>query len=666
MSSVAIDRRLTADVPRSTLGDLDTLAAGAILPAVAAAERLRRSAATIEESQRSLLGLLDTGDRLARMLSLHSLSTTPGHATDQVLVAALDEQDLCEHAAWALSRREPVPEAVPTLTRIVARGGFAAMPAQLTLEHWGAHAGERVLPEIRRELARCSTGGGWSRLVETLALVNEAEAARSLDRIAVCPATAAPPLRAVRSLHADESHGGLRVAQILLRGRVDTELETAGSGDGGGVITLLVQLARELGRRSDIEQSIIIARAREGLMPDDKPLGPGAAIVRLPFGPAENVPVSAMWEYRAQVEQALTATLAACGPIDAAHLRYADAGTFAAARALRRAGVRIVFTLAPDPHALIEEGERRERLTRDSFAEAELDEHNLFRLRLVDELTVNADQVVTLPRAGGQAGLERLVCRRLVSDRTATIPEGIALEPLDKALRVVSRSDAELPLIAADLRSAIAALGEDRLGLPLIVSVGRFHPIKGFPNLVEAWAGDPALVDRFNLVLVGGDLERPSPGERDVVDEINAVVARQPAARAGLVLLGTRPHEDVANLLAIGRHGLPGTAAPAGLYACASAKEEFGVALLEALGSGLPVVAPAGSGPDSYLEHGVTGILVRPGCVDTLREGLHQAALLASDEQRAVQARKLVRERFGIRPVAAALAATYRRAAEAP
>ena len=88
--------------------------------------RLRRSAATIEESQRSLLGLLDTGDRLARMLSLHSLSTTPGHATDQVLVAALDEQDLCEHAAWALSRREPVPEAVPALTRIVARGGFAA------------------------------------------------------------------------------------------------------------------------------------------------------------------------------------------------------------------------------------------------------------------------------------------------------------------------------------------------------------------------------------------------------------------------------------------------------------------------------------------------------------------------------------------------------------
>lgn len=665
MSSAAIDRRRTADVPRSTLRDLDTLAAGEILPTVAAAERLRRAAATDEKVERSLLHLLDNGDRLARMLSLHSLSTAPGNATERVLVAALEEHDLCEHAAWALSRRVPVAEALPTLTRVVAHGGFAAMPAQLTLEHWGAHAGERVVPEIRRELARCSTEGGWSRLVETLALVNEAEAARSLDRIAACPATAAPSLRTVHSLHADESRGGLRVAQILLRGRVDTELETAGSGDGGGVITLLVQLARELGRRPDIEQSIIIARAREGLMASDKPLGPGAAIVRLPFGPGENVPVSAMWEYRAQVEQALTATLAACGPIDAAHLRYADAGTFAAARALRQAGVRIVFTLAPDPHALIAEGERRGRLTRDSFAEAELDEHNLFRLRLVHELTGNAEQVVTLPRAGGQAGLERLVGRRLVSDQTSTIPEGIALEPLDKALRVVSGNDAALPSIAADLRAAIAALGEDRLGLPLILSVGRFHPIKGFPNLVEAWADDAALVDRFNLVLVGGDLQRPSASERDVIDEINAVVARQPAARAGLVLLGTRPHEDVANLLAIGRHGLQGTVAPAGIYACASAKEEFGVALLEALGSGLPVVAPAGSGPDSYLEDGVTGILVRPGCVHTLREGLHQAALLARDEQRAAQAVNLVRERFGIRQVASALAGTYRRAAEA-
>jgi glycosyltransferase involved in cell wall biosynthesis len=187
--------------------------------------------------------------------------------------------------------------------------------------------------------------------------------------------------------------------------------------------------------------------------------------------------------------------------------------------------------------------------------------------------------------------------------------------------------------------------------------------VKGFPRLVEAWAGDPWLSDRFNLVLVGGDLHDPSREEQAVIDAIDAVISGHPAARSGLVLLGGRPHEQITHLLAITRHGSRGVAGAAGVYACASAKEEFGVAILEALASGLPVVAPAGGGPDSYLESGVTGVLVEPVSVDALRIGLHQAARLAGDERRAARAEALVRERYAIEPMAAALAESYRRAA---
>jgi glycosyltransferase involved in cell wall biosynthesis len=623
--------------------DLETLAGGAILAALAAAERLRLGASDAGVA-RLLLRLADDGDLLARMLALRALSFAPGHETESALVDALGDRDLAEHAAWALAERLPLPAAIPALARVVANGGFAAMPAQLALEAWSARAGERVARELRRAFGECSTSGGWSRLVETLALAKSAPADRGL----------------VGSAGAGRRRGarGLTVAQILLRGRVDAELEAAGSGEGGGVVTLLVQLARELGRTEGVAKSLIVARRRALPSLGEEPLGPGAAIVRLPFGPDEQVPVGAMWEYRAQVEQAVRATIAASGPIDVAHLRYADAGTFAAARALRRAGVGIVFTLAPDPHALIEGGERSGGLTRAAFAEAERDEHQLFRLRLVDELTARSDRVVTLPRAGGRAELERLVGRPLDADRTSSIPEGISVAPLERALETASRGGTAAPAIAGELRSAVAALGETRLGLPLILSAGRLHPVKGFPRLVEAWAGDPALVDRFNLVIVGGDLDRPSPSERGVLDEIDAVVGRHPAASSGLVLLGGRPHEDVAHLLAIGRHGLPGAVAPAGVYACASAKEEFGVAILEALASGLAVVAPAGGGPDSYLEQDVTGVLVEPGSIEALRHGLHRALLLAKDEERAERAIALVRERLAIGPVAAALAET--------
>jgi glycosyltransferase involved in cell wall biosynthesis len=454
-------------------------------------------------------------------------------------------------------------------------------------------------------------------------------------------------------LNGNQTHG-LRVAQVLLRGRVDADLAHAGSSDGGGVVTLLVQLARELGLREDIERSTILARSSVSESAEGELLGRNASIVRLPFGPTEDVPVGAMWEHRVQIERAVTESIAA-EPIDVAHLRYADAGTFAAARALRRAGVAIVFTVAPDPHALIHDGERRGRLTRRSFADAERRDHNLFRLRLVDDLTADADRLVTLPRAGGLAASEELLGRSLDRRRTANIPEGIALA------RPSARADTTSPF-AVELAARITALGARRAGLPLVVSVGRFHPVKGFPRLVEAWAGDRELAARFNLVLVGGDLEHPTTDEREVLRGIELALGRHPGARPGLVLLGARPHADVEQLLSIARHGLPGAVSPGGVYACASAKEEFGVSILEALASGLAVVAPDGGGPATYLDEDVGGVLVEPGRVDTLRSGLRRAADLALDEDRAARGAALVRSRFSIAPMAATLAGTYHEA----
>jgi glycosyltransferase involved in cell wall biosynthesis len=582
------------------------------------------------------------------MLALDALAWARSPRVEAAMVEALSEPDLAEHAAWALARREPVPSAIPFLAHLIAVGDFAAMPAQLTLERWGNRAGERVRVEIGRALARAADEGGWSRLVETLDVVRAHRAESARERWA--------RLHARRRVRQASGRRGLRVAQVLLRGRVDVDLAHAGSSDGGGVVTLLVQLARELGLREDVESSTILARPSVAAPFEHEELGPGASIVRLPFGPSEDVQVDAMWEHRVQIERALIESITS-EPIDVAHLRYADAGTFAAARALRRAGVATVFTVAPDPHALVAEAERSGRLTRRSFAEAERHEHNLFRLRLVDDLTMQADRLVTLPRAGGIAAIERLLSRPLDRRRTATVPEGIVVAEPSPPARSASS-------FAVELADAVRALGTTRAGLPLIVSVGRFHPVKGFPRLVEAWAGDAALASRFNLVLVGGDLEQPTAEESGVLAEIERALGRHPAARQGLVLLGARPHGDVERLLSIARHGLLDLVAPGGVYACASEKEEFGVSILEALASGLAVVAPDGGGPATYLTDGVTGILVEPGRIDTLRAGLHRGARLALDEKRAARARALVEERFAIGPMASALASTYREAVE--
>jgi len=97
------------------------------------------------------------------------------------------------------------------------------------------------------------------------------------------------------------------------------------------------------------------------------------------------------------------------------------------------------------------------------------------------------------------------------------------------------------------------------------------------------------------------------------------------------------------------------------VYVCASLKEEFGLAILEAMATGLLVVAPDSGGPATYVDDGVTGFLTETAdpakLVTTTERALTQAA--AGDDGAAARARDLVAERFTIQGMAAKLAPVY-------
>ena len=251
---------------------------------------------------------------------------------------------------------------------------------------------------------------------------------------------------------------GIRVAQIFVQGRLDGELTSAGAGDGGGISTLLVQLGRALGSEPEIASVVTIARALAEPATNWRHTGssevqsPGASIERVPFGPAGYLPAPAMWEHRLELERALETALADLGGVDVAHLRFADAGAFAAARVCGRLGIPVAFTAAPDPHAVIEGAERRGELTRETFPTAELGEHYLLRAQLVADLLGQARAVVALPRPRARAVLRELIgvpFTQLDPARVHTIPEGISLAEIDRASSAMERAR----LTAPDLRS---------------------------------------------------------------------------------------------------------------------------------------------------------------------------------------------------------------------
>jgi len=585
-----------------------------VLEAVTGALALRRRRVDDLRGRR-LVRAARRADPTAQLLVLHALARG-GQGTGRLLVdELLGSDDRRTHAAWVLGERPRYPRAIAPLTALAAGGGFGAMVADVTLERWRTP-----------------------------------------------PPPAPPPARSGGTR-------GLRIAQVSLQGRLDAGLRGAGAGDGGGLATLLVSLTRALDAHPAVSEVVTFTRAFEdpsfpGLysLPQE-PIGRRSRIARLRYGPEMYLPTAAQWEYRREIEEALARAVARHGPFDVAHLRFADVGTFVAARVFRRLGVPVVFTLAPDPHSVLRDAEATGRLDRSTFPAADLEQQYVFRAWLVDRMMREAAALAVLPRPGLEGELRDLLgpgFDAVRPDRLCTIPEGIAV---DAAARQPAVADGPS---TRSLASAIATLPAERRGLPLLLTVARLNRVKGIPALVEAWAGDAGLLEGFNLAIVGGDLEHPTPEERHVIAEIRAVCARLPQARSGLVLLGHRPHDEVPQLLRAAAHGIPGVVAAGGVYACSSRKEEFGLSLLEALAAGLPVVGPDRGGPPTFVEDGTTGFLVDTTDLASLRTGLRRAASVRLDPARAARARSLVEERFTIDAMAGRLVGLYERVTPRP
>ncbi len=156
---------------------------------------------------------------------------------------------------------------------------------------------------------------------------------------------------------------------------------------------------------------------------------------------------------------------------------------------------------------------------------------------------------------------------------------------------------------------------QPRPGGRVVLWVHRLEPRKGFPVALAAFARLAADVDDVSLVVIG------SGPERGAVDLLPA------ALRARIRMLGGVDDDD-----------LPRHHAAADVFvASASGKESFGLALVEAMAAGLPIVASDIRGYRDVVRHGVEGLLVPPGDAAALSVALRRvltdpalAAALAS------------------------------------
>jgi glycosyltransferase involved in cell wall biosynthesis len=155
---------------------------------------------------------------------------------------------------------------------------------------------------------------------------------------------------------------------------------------------------------------------------------------------------------------------------------------------------------------------------------------------------------------------------------------------------------------------------------PEVLYAGRLSPEKGVLELVEAAHG-------MNLVVAGdGPLRKRVPGA-----------------------LGFVPHDELDRLYA-----------RAAVVACPSRREGFGVACLEAMAHGRPIVATNIGGLRDLVVDGETGLVVPPRDPAALRTALEQ--LLADPKLRkrlGAAGRERARVRFSWNAVTSAVVAAY-------
>lgn len=180
----------------------------------------------------------------------------------------------------------------------------------------------------------------------------------------------------------------------------------------------------------------------------------------------------------------------------------------------------------------------------------------------------------------------------------------------------VGRYRSGSPSRAAALRASVGATGR-----PLLLAVGGLEPRKGSDNLVRALAAvrrrsglDPV------LAVLGGHSFQDYRAYSDAV-------------RAELPRLGLEWGRDVVEVGTVPDTDMPSWYRAADALAFPSVKEGFGLAVLEAMSAGRPVVTSDLPVFREYLVAGRDALLVPVGDVDALADALH--AVLTDESLRA-------------------------------
>ncbi|HSH96741.1 MAG: HAD-IIB family hydrolase [Methylophilaceae bacterium] len=391
----------------------------------------------------------------------------------------------------------------------------------------------------------------------------------------------------------------------LIRGK---DLELGRDADTGGQITYVVELAKHLAEHPDVEKVDLLTRLIEDdavtadyAIPEEE-LGNGARIVRLPFGPKRYIRKELLWPHLNQAVDKCLHFLKQQGRLpDLIHTHYADAGYVGQQLSLLL-GIPLVHT----GHSLGRA--KRERLIASGRKLHAIEKQFNFEQRISTEESIleHASLVVTSTRQEIEEQYGQYT--NVADTRFSVISPGTNTSRFSPPGRKKIASSAQ--------QAVDKFLAEPEK--PMIFAISRPETRKNLKGLIEAYGNSPQLQVVANLLIVAGvrnDIRELEETQQSVMNDVLLDIDLYDLW--GKVALPKYiPQEDVPELYRL-------VARRKGIFVNSAFTEPFGLTLIEAAASGLPIVAPDDGGPRDIVANCRNGVLT-----NTLESGEIAQALL--------------------------------------
>jgi len=380
----------------------------------------------------------------------------------------------------------------------------------------------------------------------------------------------------------------------LIRG---VEPELGRDADTGGQVLYVLELARHLARSEEVESVELITRRVQDVKVDsiyaqpEEELERGAKIVRIDTGPHRYLRKENLWPYVDEMADRIVRHISASAKVpDIIHGHYADAG-YIGAQVSRLLGVPFVFT----GHSLGRV--KRQRLLARGFSEEAIESRYNMRRRIEAEEFALETASFVVTSTEQEVEEQYALYDRYDPSQKRVIAPGTDLARYRPPGKRREHSEVR--------RELDRFLWEPNK--PMILAISRADERKNIMTLVEAYATTPGLRKRANLVILAGNRDvigDMDPGARKVLRELLLAIDRYDLY-GHVAYPKQHQQEDVPAFYRL-------AAESRGLFVNPALTEPFGLTLLEAAASGLPVVATNDGGPQDILRNCGNGELVDP------------------------------------------------------